>query len=145
MCCIRHEAALPLQLLTGAVEKFNYISDYSNEIHYAIESVVKVMDKQEENSSSVRDMIKNVGSITNGVKYNSAEMLASSENILTQATQLDELTRVLRKTMDSIESQVDLINSATQESLEIAAKNKDSIDSLVTEVGKFKTQTAEDY
>ncbi len=130
---------------SGAVEKFNYISDYSNEIHYAIESVVKVMDKQEENSSSVRDMIKNVGSITNGVKYNSAEMLASSENILTQATQLDELTRVLRKTMDSIESQVDLINSATQESLEIAAKNKDSIDSLVTEVGKFKTQTAEDY
>ena len=103
------------------------------------------MDKQEENSSSVRDMIKNVGSITNGVKYNSAEMLASSENILTQATQLDELTRVLRKTMDSIESQVDLINSATQESLEIAAKNKDSIDSLVTEVGKFKTQTSEDY
>ncbi|QNL97286.1 methyl-accepting chemotaxis protein [Treponema sp. Marseille-Q4132] len=130
---------------SGAVEKFNYISDYSNEIHYAIESVVKVMDKQEENSSSVRDMIKNVGSITNGVKYNSAEMLASSENILTQATQLDELTRVLRKTMDSIESQVDLINSATQESLEIAAKNKDSIDSLVTEVGKFKTQTSEDY
>ncbi len=45
--------------------------------------------------------------------------------------------------MNSIESQVDLINSATQESLEIAAKNKDSIDSLVTEVGRFKTQTAE--
>ena len=45
--------------------------------------------------------------------------------------------------MNFIESQVDLINSATQESLEIAAKNKDSIDSLVTEVGRFKTQTAE--
>ena len=99
------------------------------------------MDKQEENSTSIRNMIKNVGITTNGVKYNSAEMLTSRENILTQATQLDELTRVLRKTMDSIESQVDLINSATQESLEIAVKNKESIDGLVTEVGKFKTQT----
>lgn len=126
---------------SGAVEKFNYISNYSNEVHNAIESVVKVMDKQEENSTSIRNMIKNVGITTNGVKYNSAEMLTSSENILTQATQLDELTRVLRKTMDSIESQVDLINSATQESLEIAVKNKESIDGLVTEVGKFKTQT----
>ena len=128
---------------SGAVEKFNYISNYSNEVHNAIESVVKVMDKQEENSTSIRDMIKNIGTTTSGVKYNSAEMLASSENILTQATQLDELTRVLRKTMDSIESQVDLINSATQESLEIAGKNKESIDGLVTEVGKFKTQTTD--
>jgi len=128
---------------SGAVEKFNYISNYSNEVHNAIESVVKVMDKQEENSTSIRDMIKNIGTTTSGVKYNSAEMLASSENILTQATQLDELTRVLRKTMDSIESQVDLINSATQESLEIAVKNKESIDGLVTEVGKFKTQTTD--
>ncbi|ERF61891.1 methyl-accepting chemotaxis protein [Treponema socranskii] len=128
---------------SGAVEKFNYISNYSNEVHNAIESVVKVMDKQEENSTNIRDMIKNIGTTTSGVKYNSAEMLASSENILTQATQLDELTRVLRKTMDSIESQVDLINSATQESLEIAGKNKESIDGLVTEVGKFKTQTTD--
>ena len=128
---------------SGAVEKFNYISNYSNEVHNAIESVVKVMDKQEENSTNIRDMIKNIGTTTSGVKHNSAEMLASSENILTQATQLDELTRVLRKTMDSIESQVDLINSATQESLEIAGKNKESIDGLVTEVGKFKTQTTD--
>ena len=130
-------------LASGAVEKFNYISNYSNEVHNAIESVVKVMDKQEENSTSIRDMIKNIGTTTSGVKYNSAEMLASSENILTQATQLDELTRVLRKTMDSIESQVDLINSATQESMEIAVKNKESIDGLVAEVGKFKTQTTD--
>jgi len=45
--------------------------------------------------------------------------------------------------MNSIESQVDLINSATQQSLEIAAKHKNPIDSFVTEVGRFKTQTAE--
>ena len=128
---------------SGAVEKFNYISSYSNEVYNAIQNVVKVMDKQEENSTSIRDMIKNIGTTTSGVKYNSAEMLASSENILTQATQLDELTRVLRKTMDSIESQVDLINSATQESMEIAVKNKESIDGLVAEVGKFKTQTTD--
>ena len=107
---------------SGALEKFNYISHYSNEIHSSIKDVVSMMDRQEQNSETVRGMIKNVGSITNGVKYNSAEMLASSENIVIQASQLDELTRVLRKTMDSIESQVDLINSATQESLEIATK-----------------------
>ena len=42
--------------------------------------------------------------------------------------------------MQEVDSQVDLINDATQDSLSIATKNKESIDRLVLEVGKFKTE-----
>ncbi|QTQ15807.1 methyl-accepting chemotaxis protein [Treponema parvum] len=136
-----------IEMLAGsaanAVEKFNFISGYSEEVNNSIEIVVKAMETQEENGKNIWKMIKDVNSITDEVKHDSDEMLSNSEQISQETAQLDGLTKILRETMDSIQEQLDLINSVTQESLEIATKNKDSIDNLVVEVGKFKTSVEE--
>ena len=125
---------------SGAVEKFNFISGYSEEVNGSIENVVHAMDEQEQTGKSIWTMIKEVTNLTKDVKRSSDEMLTGGEKIISETSRLDGLTKILRGSMDDIASQVELINSASEESLEIAKKNKESIDSLVLEVGKFKTE-----
>ncbi|MGI5085761.1 methyl-accepting chemotaxis protein [Treponema putidum] len=125
---------------SSAVEKFNFISKYSTDVTDSIESVVHAMEEQEQNGKAIWGMIKDVSGMTSGVKQSSGEMLLGSEKIIAETDRLGNLTEALRENMNRISSQVDLINEATKESLEIAVKNKQSIDGLVVEVGKFKTE-----
>jgi len=124
----------------NVVEKFNFISGYSNDVSGSIEGVVHAMEEQEQHGKTLQAMIKDVNSITGEVKANSGTMLLDGEKITRETASLDSLTQVLRENMNNIASQIELINSATGESLEIAVKNKESIDGLVVEMGKFKTE-----
>ena len=125
---------------SGAVEKFNIISGYSKGLSSSIEGVVQAMDEQEENGKIIWGIINDVTGITNEVKSGSGDMLADGEKVVSATKRLDDLTRILRENIENIASQTELINEAAQESLEIAVKNKQSIDGLVLEVGKFKTE-----
>ena len=125
---------------SGAVEKFNIISGYSKGLSGSIEGVVQAMDEQEENGKIIWGIINDVTGLTNEVKSGSGDMLADGEKVVSATKRLDDLTRILRENIENIASQTELINEAAQESLEIAVKNKQSIDGLVLEVGKFKTE-----
>ena len=125
---------------SGAVEKFNIISGYSKGLSGSIEGVVQAMDEQEENGKIIWGIINDVTGVTSEVKSGSGEMLADGEKVVSATKRLDDLTRILRENIENIASQTELINEAAQESLEIAVKNKQSIDGLVLEVGKFKTE-----
>ena len=125
---------------SGAVEKFNIISGYSKGLSSSIEGVVQAMDEQEENGKIIWGIINDVTGVTNEVKSGSSDMLADGEKVVSATKRLDDLTRILRENIENIASQTELINEAAQESLEIAVKNKQSIDGLVLEVGKFKTE-----
>lgn len=125
---------------SSTVEKFNFISTYSNKVNDLVSGVVNAMNEQEQNSNLIWNLIKDINKITNTVKTNSNEMLIGGEKIINETTRLQELTLELKKSMQEVDSQVDLINDATQDSLSIATKNKESIDRLVLEVGKFKTE-----
>ena len=125
---------------SGAVEKFNIISGYSKGLSASIEGVVHAMDEQEENGKIIWGIINDVTGVTNEVKSGSGDMLADGEKVVSATKRLDDLTRILRENIENIASQTEMINEAAQESLEIAVKNKQSIDGLVLEVGKFKTE-----
>ena len=125
---------------SGAVEKFNIISGYSKGLSGSIEGVVQAMNEQEENGKIIWGIINDVTGVTNEVKSGSGDMLADGEKVVSATKRLDDLTRILRENIENIASQTELINEAAQESLEIAVKNKQSIDGLVLEVGKFKTE-----
>ncbi len=124
----------------GAVEKFNVISSYSKGLSGSIEGVVHAMNEQEENGKIIWNIINEVNGLTSEVKHGSGEMLSNGEKVVSATNLLDELTQILRENINDIASQTELINKAAQESLEIAIKNKQSIDDLVIEVGRFKTQ-----
>lgn len=136
---ISSEIEVLAESAASAVEKFNHIETYSEEVGKSVQTVVKATQDQESTSGKIWDTIKNVSQMTEEVRVNSGEMLSSGEQISNSASHLDEMTKSLRQAMDTIESQVERINSATQKSLEIATKNHESIESLAIEVGKFKT------
>ena len=125
---------------SSTVEKFNFISKYSNKVNGLVQGVVDAMSEQEKNANLIWKLIKDMNEITNTVKTNSNEMLIGGEKIINETSRLQELTLELKKSMKEVDSQVELINDATQDSLSIATKNKESIDRLVLEVSNFKTE-----
>ncbi|MEL3904660.1 MAG: methyl-accepting chemotaxis protein, partial [Treponemataceae bacterium] len=68
----------------------------------------------------------------------SAEMLRGGEQVADEMRKLDDLTRVITDSMNEMASGAVQISNAVQEVNEITRKNKESIDSLSAEVGKFK-------
>ena len=65
-------------------------------------------------------------------------MLRGGENVAQEMQKLDELTRVITDSMNEMASGAVQIRNAVQEVNAISQKNKESIENLSKEVGKFK-------
>ena len=76
--------------------------------------------------------------VTNQVNDGSAEMLRGGGNVAAEMQKLDELTRVITDSMNEMASGAVQISNAVQEVNTISQKNKESIENLSKEVGKFK-------
>ena len=124
---------------SNTVEKFNFISKYSDKVSALIAGVVDAMDKQEKAGSAIWELIREINDITNIVRANSKEMLEGGEKIIEETTRLKAITQEVKSSMEEVDSQVGYINDATEDSLKLATNNKESIDRLVEEVSKFKT------
>ena len=122
------------------VEQFNSISQYSDKVSTLISGVVKAMDEQESTGKEIWTLIREIHEITETVRQASNEMLTGGEKIIEETTRLQALTQEVKSSMEEVDSQVELINDATQDSLSIATQNKESINRLVEEVGQFKTE-----
>ena len=97
------------------------------------------MQEQEHGSREVLTAIKNINMVTLEVQAGSAEMLKGSEGVAEEMRKLDNLTRVITDSMNEMASGAIQINKAVQEVNEITQQNKMSIENLVKEVSKFKT------
>ena len=65
-------------------------------------------------------------------------MLKGGEGVAQEMRKLDDLTRIITDSMNEMAAGAVEINNAVQEVREITQKNKQSIESLAEEVGKFK-------
>ena len=65
-------------------------------------------------------------------------MLVGGKGVANEMRKLDQLTAVIKDSMNEMAAGVQQINRAVQEVNSLARKNKDSIEGLVEEVGKFK-------
>ncbi len=124
---------------SNTVEKFNFISTYSDKVSSLIAGVVEAMDQQERAGASIWNLIREINDITGVVRSNSKEMLEGGEKIIEETTRLSSITQEVKNSMEEVDSQVGYINDATEDSLKLATNNKESIDHLVEEVSKFKT------
>ncbi|MGP1496778.1 MAG: methyl-accepting chemotaxis protein, partial [Treponema sp.] len=82
--------------------------------------------------------IKNINSVTVEVKNGSEEMLIGGKGVAKEMLKLDSLTAVIKDSMNEMSAGVSQINNAVNEVNELAMKNKQSIEGLAGEVGKFK-------
>ncbi|MFC2329734.1 MAG: hypothetical protein ACFNKL_01485, partial [Treponema sp.] len=60
------------------------------------------------------------------------------KGVAEEMRKLDGLTAVIKDSMNEMAAGVQQINNAVQEVNDLARKNKDSIEGLAEEVGKFK-------
>ena len=65
-------------------------------------------------------------------------MLKGGEGVAREMRKLDDLTRIITDSMNEMASGAVEINKAVQEVNTLTRKNKQSIDNLAVEVGKFK-------
>ena len=65
-------------------------------------------------------------------------MLKGGEGVAKEMQKLDSLTRIITDSMNEMASGAVQINNAVQEVSEITQRNKQSIQNLADEVGKFK-------
>lgn len=125
---------------SNTVKQFDIISKYSDRVSLLINGVVDAMATQEKTGAAIWALIGEINDITGQVKHNSNEMLIGGEKIIGETGRLQELTEEVKTSMKEVDSHVELINYATQDSMAIATKNKASIDRLCDEVGKFKIE-----
>ena len=76
--------------------------------------------------------------VTTEVQAGSEEMLRGGEQVAEEMHKLDDLTHVIAESMNEMSAGSVQINNAVQEVHEITQKNKQSIENLAVEVGKFK-------
>ena len=121
-----------------AEEKFNAIFTLSEQVKMMSQNLMDAMREQENGSKEVLIAIRDINTVTNQVNDSSAEMLCGGENVAQEMQKLDELTRVITDSMNEMASGAVQISNAIQEVNAISQKNKESIESLSKEVGKFK-------
>ena len=119
-------------------EKFNAIFNLAEQVKEMSARLTEAMREQENGSKEVLIAIKNINTVTTEVQAGSEEMLKGGEGVAEEMRKLDDLTRVITESMNEMASGAVQINNAVQEVNEITQKNKRSIESLATEVGKFK-------
>jgi len=118
--------------------KFNAIFNLAEQVKEMSSRLTEAMREQENGSREVLTAIKDINQVTNEVQAGSAEMLQGSEDVAQEMEKLDGLTRVITDSMNEMAAGAMQINNAVHDVADITQKNKQSIEGLVREVGRFK-------
>ena len=119
-------------------EKFNLIFELAEQVKSMSDVLTAAMREQEHGSKEILSAIKNINTVTTKVQAGSEEMLKGGEGAVQEMHKLDELTHIITDSMNEMASGAVQINSAVQEVNAMTQKNRQSIERLANEVGKFK-------
>ena len=119
-------------------EKFNAIFNLAEQVKDMSTRLTEAMKEQENGSKEVLGAIKKITAVTMEVQTGSEEMLKGGEGVAREIHKLDDLTRIITDSMNEMATGAVEINKAVQEVSTLTQKNKQSIDNLAREVGKFK-------
>ncbi len=118
--------------------KFNAIFTLAEQVNEMSVRLTEAMREQEHGSKEVLAAIKTINTVTLEVQAGSEEMLKGGKGVAVEMQKLDELTHVITDSMNEMASGAVQINHAVKEVSDLTQKNKQSIENLAEEVGKFK-------
>ncbi|MDR0688892.1 MAG: methyl-accepting chemotaxis protein, partial [Spirochaetaceae bacterium] len=98
------------------------------------------MEEQSVGSRQILEVIGQLNEITQMVKGGSDEMLEGSREVITEGKNLEMVTQEITSGMNEMATGAEQINVAVTRVNEISETNKESIDVLVREVGRFKVE-----
>ncbi|MGP1459110.1 MAG: methyl-accepting chemotaxis protein, partial [Treponema sp.] len=119
-------------------EKFNVIFDRAEQVRSMSSQLTDAMRQQEHGSRRVLAAIKSINDVTMKVQNGSEAMLKGGKGVAEEMQKLDARTRLITDNMNRMASGAAKINNAVQDVRGISQKNKQSIDNLAAEAGKFR-------
>ncbi|QQO07818.1 methyl-accepting chemotaxis protein [Breznakiella homolactica] len=105
------------------------------------ESAIRnAMEEQSAGSKQVLLAVTNMNTITQEVRNSSGEMLTGSMEVINESRNLDRITQEIAGSMNEMASGSRQITIAVNRINDITLENKQRIDTLTEEVGKFKIE-----
>ncbi|QUY17242.1 methyl-accepting chemotaxis protein [Treponema vincentii] len=121
-----------------AVEKFTVISGHTDAVQESASMVAFSMTEQSKAGKEVLTSMQDINAVTQSVQQGSAEISGGSEKVMDEVRNLDKVTQTLQSRMEEMASNFMQINDAIYGVKSFTERNKESINRLVDEIGKFK-------
>jgi len=96
------------------------------------------MEEQDTGSKQVLEGIGNVNEITSKVNSAADEMLHGSKEVISESANLEKSTQEITSGMNEMASGAEQINVAVNAVNDLSSKNRNGIQSLITNVSRFK-------
>jgi methyl-accepting chemotaxis protein len=103
-------------------------------------NIQNAMEEQSQGSQQILEAVSEMNEITQQVKAGSMEMLEGSKEVIEESKNLERVTQEISGGMNEMAAGSDQINIAVNQVNEISGKNKETIDSLMREVSRFKVE-----
>lgn len=117
---------------------FEKVASQIQETDKLVRLVRQAMTEQEQGSSQILIALKSMNDITSQVRLGSGEMQSGNQTILTEILRLKTSTQDINRTMESLVSRTELINSGSLEVRQMADKTAHSISEMEELIGRFK-------
>jgi methyl-accepting chemotaxis protein len=102
-------------------------------------NILNAMEEQGEGSEQELESAS-LTEITRQVKAGSEEMLEGSQEVIKESQNLEKVTQEIAAGMNEMASGAEQVNAAVHNVNDMAAKNREAIDSLLREVSRFKVE-----
>jgi len=102
------------------------------------ESIRNAMEEQNEGSKQVLQSASSLNELNQQVKSGSEEMFIGSKEVINESQNLEKVTQEITGSMNEMASGAEQVNVAVHHVNEICAKNRESIETLMREVSRFK-------
>jgi methyl-accepting chemotaxis protein len=124
----------------NVLQKFESIDSGVKTVAQQEENIRNAMEEQGQGSKQILESISQVNTITQEVKDSTKEMLEGSGEVIRESKQLEKVTQEISGGINEMASGANQINSAVNQVNELCGKNRESIEMLIGEVGKFKVE-----
>ncbi|MCR5124400.1 MAG: methyl-accepting chemotaxis protein [Treponema sp.] len=118
--------------------KFNEIYELTQDVARQELTIKSAMEEQSEGGGQVLEAIKQINEITVSVQQGGDDMQRASEIVFQKMKNLSRLTSEITSSMQEMSIGIESINSSMNSCNDMTHQNTDAIDSLTSEVDKFK-------
>jgi len=120
------------------LEKFEDIDKSVRTVSQQEDNIRASMEEQTAGSKQILDSISQLNDLTRQVRGSSAEMLEGSKQVMQESENLEHATTEITSAMKEMAGGTNKIGGTVKRVNETASHNKENINILIQEVGKFK-------
>jgi len=133
-----------IKKITGSTEnvlkRFEAIDSGVRTVADQEENIRNAMEEQGQGSKQVLHSASSLSELTRQVKSGSEEMLNGSKEVIRESQNLEKATQEITSGMNEMASGAEQVNIAVNHVNEISSKNRESIETLMREVSRFKVE-----